>query len=89
VYLKSPADVSRVLCYHGAMLFFLSKRTQPYGQPQSPFGSSLPLLGTVSILFGLAIISAPELLVYLVAGFFIVTGIWLLGLWWRIRKFTR
>jgi uncharacterized membrane protein HdeD (DUF308 family) len=68
------------------MMFLFGPRTQPYKQGPSRFGSSFLLLGLLSLFFGLAILSAPELLAYLVAGFFIVAGIWMLGIWWKLRK---
>lgn len=69
------------------MFSLFSYRSQPYQQPRSPFGSSFFTLGILSILFGIAILITPELLAYLVAGFFIFAGIWMLGLWQRMRKF--
>lgn len=48
-------------------------------------GSGLLTAGLLSLLFGLAIIMAPELLAYIVASFFIVTGVSLLMTWWTLR----
>jgi uncharacterized membrane protein HdeD (DUF308 family) len=49
-------------------------------------GSSLLTTGLLSLAFGLAIIAAPQLLAYIVASFFIVTGVSLLLTWWRLRS---
>jgi uncharacterized membrane protein HdeD (DUF308 family) len=68
------------------MFFLFNKRSQPYQRGPSGFGSSFLMLGLLSIFFGLAIISAPELLAYMVAGFFIIAGIWMLMFWWNLRK---
>jgi len=42
--------------------------------------------GLLCILFGIAIISAPELLAYIVAIFFILLGASLFVTGWRMRK---
>jgi hypothetical protein len=68
------------------MQFLFSQRSQPYAKGPAPFSGSLLTLGLLSILFGLAIVSAPELLAYIVAGFFLFAGVWMLGLWWKIRR---
>lgn len=70
------------------MMFSFGRYGQRIG-PGTPFGSSLLLLSLLSIFFGLAILSAPELLAYLVAGFFIFIGVWMLGMWWRIRRLIK
>ncbi len=57
-----------------------------YGRGNGMFGSSLLTMGVLSLGFGLAIIAAPELLAYIVASFFIVTGVSLLMTWWQLRK---
>lgn len=43
------------------------------------------LLGLMLIGFGLLIIARPELLAYLVATFFIVAGLALIGMSWGLR----
>lgn len=68
------------------MMFSFGRYGSRIGQGGTPFGSSLFMLSILSIGFGLAILSAPELLAYLVAGFFIFTGLWMLGLWWKIKR---
>lgn len=70
------------------MLFFFRQRRPPYiGETPPPtMGSSLLLLGLLCLGFGCAIIAAPELLAYLVAGFFIIAGCAFLLLWWRISR---
>lgn len=50
------------------------------------FGSGILTGGLLSLLFGLAIIAAPELLAYIVASFFIVTGVSLLMTWWAMKR---
>jgi hypothetical protein len=59
-----------------------------YGQesPLRRFGSGMLLFGSMSVLFGLAILAAPDLLAYLVASFFIAVGASLLLAWYRIRS---
>ena len=64
--------------------FFLHRR--PYGSGSMPaVGSSLLGAGLLCILFGLAIIAAPELLAYFVASFLLLIGCTLVGIWWRMR----
>jgi hypothetical protein len=41
--------------------------------------------GLLCVFAGLAIIAAPELLAYFVAGLLIIVGCSLLGAWWRMR----
>ena len=47
---------------------------------------SLILNGLLCMLFGLAILAAPELLAYIVATFLIVVGASLLAMGWKARK---
>jgi uncharacterized membrane protein HdeD (DUF308 family) len=70
------------------MFFFWQQHRSSVPSPfrGSPFGSSFLLNGLLCILFGLAILSSPELLAYLVALFFIVIGASLLATWWRLRR---
>jgi uncharacterized membrane protein HdeD (DUF308 family) len=42
--------------------------------------------GLIALLFGIAILIQPDLIAYLVATFFIVIGLSLLGTWWRLRR---
>ena len=42
--------------------------------------------GILSLAFGLAILIAPDLLAYLVATFFVVAGVSLIGTWLRMRR---
>lgn len=69
------------------MLFFFPHRRDSYGGSVMPSAGS-SFLGTalLCLLFGLAIIAAPELLAYFVASFLILIGLILLGIWWRIRR---
>lgn len=48
--------------------------------------SSLLLVSVLCILFGIAIIEAPELLAYIVAAFFIITGVSLFATWWKMYR---
>lgn len=66
--------------------FRSSQGVEVVGRGRSSIGSGLLSGGLLSLLFGLAIIAAPELLAYIVASFFIVTGISLLLTWWGMRK---
>lgn len=65
-------------------MWTLLRRRQPYEKGFSFLRSSLLLISIVCILFGIAIIEAPELLAYIVATFFIITGISLLTTWWKM-----
>ena len=65
-------------------MFFLYRKEQ--GMSPRPWGSSLMTSGLLCILFGIAIISAPELLAYIVAIFFILLGASLFVTGWRMRK---
>ncbi|MBT3835567.1 DUF3096 domain-containing protein [Candidatus Peribacteria bacterium] len=42
--------------------------------------------GVLCVLFGIAILTSPELLAYIVAGFFIFFGISLIMMWWKIKS---
>ena len=66
-------------------MFFLH-RTSQQGFSGRPWGSSLMTSGALCILFGIAIIAAPELLAYIVATFLIFIGVWMLMAWYRLRK---
>lgn len=67
---------------------FSSKRDTTVINPgnRSSFGSFLLLPGVLCILFGLIVIAAPQLLAYLVAGFFIMTGISMITAWLNMKK---
>lgn len=65
---------------------FRSPQVEVVGGPRRAIGSGLLSGGLLSLLFGLAIIAAPELLAYIVASFFIVTGVSLLMTWWSLRR---
>jgi len=67
-------------------MWFLMRPRQPYEKGSSFLRSSLLLLGIVCVLFGIAIIEAPELLAYIVATFFIVTGVSLLMTWCKMYR---
>jgi len=54
--------------------------------PRSPFGSSLIFSGALCLLFGFAIILAPELLAYFVATLLIIMGTSMLVAGWKMRK---
>lgn len=73
--------------YTDSVLFLFQSRSQPYGRPSvPPFGPMLLGIGLLCILTGLAIIAAPELLAYIVAGLLIFIGVSTLGAWWRMRR---
>jgi len=67
-------------------MWFLLQPRQPYEKRPSGIRSWLLLLGIICVLFGLAIIEAPELLAYIVATFFIMTGVSLLLTWWKLYR---
>lgn len=68
-------------------MFFARNRTSVVDtSARSSIGAFLLLPGSLSILFGLAVIAAPELLAYLVAGFFIFIGVSMIGTWWNLRR---
>ena len=61
----------------------------PFSQkppPTSGFGNNLFYGGVLFTLFGLAIFAAPELLAFLVATFFLIVGISLLSMWWKMKR---
>lgn len=67
-------------------MFFLHRRS-PYGGSSIPgIGSSLLGSGLLCLLFGVAIIAAPELLAYFVASFLILIGLTLVSVWWRMSR---
>jgi hypothetical protein len=47
--------------------------------------TSLLSIGLLALLFGIAILIQPDLIAYIVATFFIVIGLSLLGTWWRMK----
>jgi len=47
--------------------------------------SGLLMNGVLCVLFGIAILAAPELLAFIVATFFIVVGLSLLVTWWKLK----
>ena len=68
-------------------IFTVGHQRPPYGRPYGgSMGSGLLLSGILCVLFGLAIIADPALLAYIVATFFIVTGVSLLTAWWKLRR---
>lgn len=79
------ASAATATCYNFVVLH-LFRINQPYGRSPMPFGSSMLMLGLLCVIFGLAIIAAPELLAYFVASFLIVVGVSFLGVWWRMRR---
>ena len=67
-------------------MFFSLQRRSSFPAGGSPFGSSLLINGVLCMLFGLAILAAPELLAYIVASFMIIVGASLIISWWKIRR---
>ncbi|NLG07566.1 DUF3096 domain-containing protein [Candidatus Peribacteria bacterium] len=45
--------------------------------------------GILCVLFGFAILVAPELLAYIVATFLIIVGISLIAAWWKVHNALR
>lgn len=68
------------------MMYLFRDMGQQNGRGKSAAQSGMLVMGLLSLVFGLAIIAAPELLAYIVASFFIVTGISILSAWWSLRK---
>lgn len=69
------------------MFFFWQKHNNVPSTFRSPiFGSSILMNGVLCVLFGIAILTSPELLAYIVAGFFIFFGISLIMMWWKIKS---
>ncbi|MFA6259816.1 MAG: DUF3096 domain-containing protein, partial [Candidatus Peribacteraceae bacterium] len=63
------------------------------GQHRPQFGSGmrtgLLFNGILCVLFGFAILVAPELLAYIVATFLIIVGISLIAAWWKVHNALR
>lgn len=55
-------------------------------KPRNLFATPLLTSGLLALLFGIAILINPDLIAYLVATFFIVVGLSLLGTWWKMRQ---
>ena len=68
------------------MFSFLKFRHAPSVYDNRPFGSSLLVTSLLCLLFGSAILVAPELLAYIVATFLILVGVVLFMFWWRVRS---
>ncbi len=73
------------ICYTQHMSFFF-RRSSDLVRPGSIFGSSLLSAAIVCLAFGIAILINPDLIAYLVAFFFILVGLSLLGTWWNMRR---
>jgi len=56
------------------------------GSPSAGVRSGLLLNGILCLLFGIAILAAPDLLAYIVATFLIVVGLSLLAAWWKLNN---
>ncbi|MFO1051961.1 MAG: hypothetical protein U1F36_07085 [Planctomycetota bacterium] len=62
-------------------------RLSPFGSPGSSPNSALVFIpGALLVTIGLSILLLPELLRYLVAGFFVLVGALLLGAAWQLRR---
>lgn len=64
------------------MMFLFSEQKSPV---RTRARSGLLSISILCLLFGMAIYAAPELLAYLVGGFFIIVGCTLLITWWNLR----
>lgn len=64
--------------------------TSPHSYVSKPrsslLGKSFLTSGLLSLLFGIMILIQPDLIAYLVATFFIVIGVSLLGTWWKLGR---
>ena len=73
------------------MFFSFNRGFLPFGHKPPMMGGVGPGLlfnGILCILFGIAILMAPELLAYIVATFLIIIGVSLLVMWWKVRGFS-
>jgi uncharacterized membrane protein HdeD (DUF308 family) len=68
------------------MSYFSKNSYVSKGGPSSMMGKTFLTGGLIALLFGIAILIQPDLIAYLVATFFIVIGLSLLGTWWRLRR---
>jgi len=50
------------------------------------FGGGFLFNGLLCVIFGLAILAAPELLAYFVATILLIIGVSMLTTWWKIRN---
>lgn len=68
------------------MLFFL-RHSSGYElrRTGNAIGAGLLSLGLLSLLFGIAVFAAPQLLAYIVASFFVIVGLSMIATWWRLR----
>ena len=70
-------------------MFFLFKRGLSFGRQPPPMvhlSGGLLLNGILCIIFGLAILAAPDLLAFIVAIFLIIIGLSLLGAWYKVKQ---
>ena len=75
------------MVYTFGMLFFFGRPgSYEVTRAKRGMGSGLLSFSLLSLAFGAAIIAMPELLAYIVAGFFIITGLSLLSVWWTLRR---
>ncbi len=65
------------------MMFLFHRK--PESELHRTARSGMLSFGLLSLLFGIAIYAAPELLAYLVGGFFILIGVSVLLTWWNSR----
>lgn len=65
---------------------YFSKNIYVSKSGPSPFGKTFLTGGLLCTLFGIAILIQPDLIAYLVATFFLVIGLSLLGTWWKMRQ---
>lgn len=68
------------------MFLFHFGNKQPYEGNGTTFSGGLMLYGTICLVFGIAILLAPQLLAFIVATLLIFVGLTMLTTGWRIRK---
>jgi uncharacterized membrane protein HdeD (DUF308 family) len=69
------------------MLFLLRHSKQAeYRRAGSATGSGMLSLGMLSLLFGILVFLAPELLAYLVASFFVIIGASMVAMWLALHR---
>ena len=73
------------MIHWGTMFRFFHRKDTSSVNSRASFGSSLLVTSLLCLLFGSAILAAPELLAYIVATFLILAGVILFMFWWRVR----
>lgn len=90
-YICTEEDFIKEILYDFAIMRFLQQL--PFFNRQPPIGrgmgNGLLINGILCIVFGIAILAAPELLAYIVSTFLIIVGISLIAASKKIRGLFR